>query len=56
MTQYLAFNNDIMELLLTLSSLKCFNMEPATKFKDSNLSHMLNKYTPLNNEEVAHGQ
>ena len=48
-TQYLAFNNDIMELLLTLSSLRCFDLEPKKKFKDSNLSQKLSKYTPLAN-------
>ena len=45
-----------MELLLTLSSLRCFDLEPTKKFKDSNLSQMLNKYTPLNNDEASHGQ
>ena len=48
---YLAFNNDIMELLLTLASLRCFDLEPKEKFKDSNLSHRLSKYAPMYSEE-----
>ena len=35
--KYLAFNSDIMELLLSLASLKCFEMKQATKYKEKHI-------------------
>jgi len=45
--KYLAFNSDVMELLLTLASLTCFEMELARKTKDTNFVRQLDRDTPL---------
>ena len=45
--KYLAFNSDVMELLLTLASLTCFKMELAKKSKDTNFVRQLDRDAPL---------
>ena len=42
-----------MELILALASLKCFDMEPAKKYRESNFSHKLDKRVPLDAHPMA---
>ena len=44
---YLAFNSDIMELLLAMASLKCFEFELRTKKTEFNLLQRLERQTAL---------
>ena len=46
-TKYLAFNGDVIELLLSMASLKCFEIQPAKKHKDTNLTERIEKLTNL---------
>ena len=43
LTKYLAFTSDIMELILSLASLKCFSMEPCHRHNEMNLLQRLEK-------------
>ena len=53
LTNYLAFNSDVMELLLALASLKSFDLESASKLKESSLVRQLDKSVNLLDTQMS---